>query len=305
MIVAYSEQSKFLYNTRFFYCCLKEFVHNDQSTTRSEKKRKRPEFNQDDDELVNRSFSQLSISQPMKKKKKSTTNNNQSNRRASNADSDHRNNRDQLQKDNDSSSTNHITKFKPRYLRTSDKIFKQMLSNELEHSDNTIQCLDTKAKIQFVRQMTEATNDVYYFDLQRQLWQAYYDTGAREGVSTSRLPKSFAKQHHTCRTYGFPKHIIEKRQNEINQQLKQAIDILQQYLIELEENVKQWQPSVHSAILSNAINECVKHAQQRLRQEFDYKKKMLLFNCNDHQSIKQFYDLQPSEEQVLFHMHLQ
>ena len=86
--------------------------------------------------------------------------------------------------------------------------------------------------------------------------------------------------------------------------MKRAIDILQEYLTELEENVQQWQPSVHSAILSNAINECVKHAQQRLRQEFYHKKKMLLFNCNDHQWIKKFYDLQLNEEQVLFHINL-
>ena len=283
---------------------MKECVQNQQSTTRSEKKRKRSEVNPDD-KSVNRSHSQLSISQQTIKKKKSITNNNQSNRIASNAFNHHNVNHDQQQKDNHSLSTNHMKKFKPRYLRTSDKVFKQMLSNELEHDDNTIQYLNTKAEIQFVRQMTEATNDVYYFDLQRQLWQAYYDIGAKEDVWTSRLPKSFAKQHHTCRTYGFPKHIIEKRQNEANQQLKQAIDTLQQYLTELEKSVQQWQSSIHSAILSNAINECVKSAQRRLRQEFDYKKKMLVFNCNDHQWIKQFYDLQPSVDQVLFYRHLQ
>ena len=42
--------------------------------------------------------------------------------------------------------------------------------------------LDTKEKIEFVRQMTEATNNLYYFDLQRQLWQAYDDIGMQEGV---------------------------------------------------------------------------------------------------------------------------
>ena len=152
--------------------------------------------------------------------------------------------------------------FKPRYLRMSDKMFKQMLSNEIEKGNTTIhQCLDTKEKIQFVCQMAEAMNNLYYFDLQRQLWQAYFDIGMKQGVWTSRVSKSFAKQHRTCRSYGFPKHIIDKRQNEINQQFKQAIDNAQQYIIELEQNVQQWQPSIHPAILSNAINECVKSAQ--------------------------------------------
>ena len=168
----------------------------------------------------------------------------------------------------------------------SDKVFKQMLSNEIEPDDNTIQCLDTKEKIQFVCQMTEATNNLYYFYLQRQLWQAYDDIGMKESVWTSRVSESFAKQHHTCSTYGFPKYIIEKRQNGINQQLKQAIDSVQQYIIELEQNVQQWQLSIHPAILSNTINECMKNAQRRLRQAFGYKKKMLTFNCNDHHWIK-------------------
>ena len=83
----------------------------------------------------------------------------------------------------------------------------------------------------------------------------------KEGVMTSRVSKSFANQHHTCRTYGFPKHIIEKRQSEINRHFKQAIDSVQQYITKLEQNVQQWRPSIHPAVLSNAINEYVKNAQ--------------------------------------------
>ena len=108
------------------------------------------------------------------------TTNNQSSGITSNVANHHHhdNHHQQQQEDNDLSSTNHIKKFKPRYLRMSDKMFKQMLSNEMEHDDNAIhQCLDTKEKIEFVRQMTEATNNLYYFDLQRQLWQAYDDIG--------------------------------------------------------------------------------------------------------------------------------
>ena len=179
------------------------------------------------------------------------------------------------------------------------KMFKQMLSNEIEQGDTTIQYLDTEEKIQFVREMAEAMNNLYYFDLQCQLWQAYYDIGMKEGVWTSRVSKSFAKQHHTCRSYNLVRHIIEKCHRETNQQCQQVIDRVQQYIIELEEKTQQWQPSIHSAILSTVINEYVKDAQRRLRQEFDYKKKMLIFNTNHHHLIKQFYHLQPSQEQIL------
>ena len=172
--------------------------------------------------------------------------NNQLNKVTSNVSNDDNNNhhhqqqKNQQHEHNGSVSTNHIRIFKPRYLRMLDKMFKQMLSNEIEQGDTTIQYLDTKEKIQFVRQMAEAMNNLYYFDLQRQLWQAYYDIGMKEGVWTSRVSKSFAKQHHTCRSYGFLKHIIEKCHHETNQQCQQVIDSVQQYIIELEEKTQQW-----------------------------------------------------------------
>jgi hypothetical protein len=74
----------------------------------------------------------------------------------------------------------YIQKFKPHYLRVSDKIFKQILSNAINDDDKTIQSLDTNEKLQFVRQMTEVTNSLYYFDLQRQLWQEYYNISLKE-----------------------------------------------------------------------------------------------------------------------------
>ena len=120
----------------------------------------------------------------------------------------------------------------------------------------------------------------------------------KEGRWTPRLSKSYAKQHHTCRTYGFPRHIIEKRQQTIEHQLHRTVNELQQYIIELEQNSKQWQPSFDANILSNAINECVKKGQQRLRQEFEYRRKMLQFNSNDRHLLTKFYEMQPNEEQV-------
>ena len=83
--------------------------------------------------------------------------NNQLNKVTSNVSNDYNNNhhrqqqKNQQHEHNGSVSTNHIRIFKPRYLRMSDKMFKQMLSNDIEQGDTTIQYLDTKEKIQFVR----------------------------------------------------------------------------------------------------------------------------------------------------------
>ncbi|CAF4724016.1 unnamed protein product, partial [Rotaria sp. Silwood2] len=104
--------------------------------------------------------------------------------------------------------------------------------------------------------------------------------------------------HHTCRSYGFPKHVIEQRQKTITQQLQHTTNELHWYLTNLEQNVQQWQPFIDPSVLSSAINDCVKNAQQRLRQEFNYKRKMLTLNFNDRDLITKFYELQPNEGQI-------
>ncbi|CAF4147799.1 unnamed protein product, partial [Rotaria sordida] len=282
---------------------IQQNVQNNQHRTGLENKRKRQEPNEDDIQ-VSRSFSQLSISQRNLKKTKSTIGNNSSNKEISNVvtDTNEKLQQQQQQKkqegDNDLLPTNYVQQFKPCYLKVSDKIFTRMLSNSIEDGNKIVQCLNTNEKLQFVRQMAEKTNNLYYFDLQRQLWQDYFDLGMKENKWAPRVSKSFAKQHHTCRTYGFRKHIVEQRLQTITQQFQRTINELQQYILQSEQNVKHWQPYIHPAILSNAIHECVKSAQQRLRQEFDYKKKMLALDSNDHSLITKFYDLKPNEEQI-------
>ena len=182
--------------------------------------------------------------------------------------------------------------------KRTDKIFKQMLSNAIKDGSEIIRYLDTSEKVEFVRQMTEVTNNLQYLYLQHDLWQEYYNLGMKEDTWAPRLSKSYAKVHNTCRTYGFPKHIIEKRLKTIKNQLQRTRNELEEYETKLNQNAQQWQPSFDPTILSNAINERVTKSLQRLKQEFIYKKKMLPLDANDRHLITKFYDLQPNEQQV-------
>ena len=114
----------------------------------------------------------------------------------------------------------------------------------------------------------------------------------------SELARAFAKQHRTCRAYGLQKHTIEKRQATIQNQMQRTIEALQGSLEQLEENAQQWQPSFDPHIIAYAIDECVKNGQKRLRDEFEYKKKVLVINMDDHYLIHSFYELQPTKDQV-------
>ncbi|CAF4354896.1 unnamed protein product, partial [Adineta steineri] len=200
-------------------------------------KRKRQNLNRDDVHM-SQSFSELSISQRNIKKRKSITSNNKK-------DED----------DNDEPlSINSMQRFKPHYLRVSDKVFKQMLSNVIKDDHKTIQSIDTNEKIQFLREMTELTNNLYYFDLQRQFWQEYHNMSLKEDDTRRyrQLSKSDAKEHNTYYMGDFQKHVIEKRQNTIVHQMQRTINELNQYLIQLNTWTTQCQPPIDPNILSNA-----------------------------------------------------
>ena len=146
-----------------------------------------------------------------------------------------------------------MDKFKPHYLKVSDRILKQMLSNAvgIGNNDKIFQCLNTPEKLRLVREITEATNDYYFKDLQRQLWQEYYELGLKEGTWASIVSKKFAHKHHTCRIYGRSKFSIEQHQATITQEL-------QNIKIKLDLSIKEWEPSIDLYTLSYAISECVK-----------------------------------------------
>ena len=74
--------------------------------------------------------------------------------------------------------------------------------------------------------------------------------------------------------------------------------MLRQQLIQLEQFAQQWQPNFDSNLVSEAIIECVKKGQQRLRQEFDYRRQMLALNVHDHHLLQKFYQLQLDHEHV-------
>jgi len=267
-------------------------------------KRKRQDLNHNEEDgiHVNRSFSQLSLLQNDSKKKKlmttnypQSTNNELSSKVINNTNNDN---------DDNVLTMNYLQKIKPHYLKVSDKMLKQMLSNTIKNDNDRIviiQALDTQEKLQLVRQITEITNNLHYFNLQRQLWQDYYNIGLQQDGSWSiapRVSKSFTKQHHTCRTYGYSKRMIEQRQKTIELQLQSASNELNQHLIQLHTLTDQWRPSIDPNLLCDIINECVQNGQQKLCEEINYRRNMLKFDSNDHHLITQFYDLHPNDEQV-------
>jgi hypothetical protein len=235
--------------------------------------------------ILDKSFSQLSISQGNPKKKKTITTTTTTN--------------DQLNNQNDELSMNSTEKYKPRYLKVPDRIFKQLLSNTIDNGHKVIQCLDTKEKLDFIRQITEMKNNLQFKELQRQLWQEYYNLSLKDhNWESTAVTQGYARQHNTCRMYKPKKSYIEQRRSTIAHQIQRINNELQENLLKLQQYSQQWQPSIDFNVLSHVINECVKNGQQRLKDEFNYKKEMLTLDWNDHLLITKFYKLKPNEEQI-------
>jgi hypothetical protein len=229
--------------------------------------------------ILDKSLSQLSISQGNRKKKKTNG---------------------QLNNQNDELSMNSTEKYKPRYLKVPDRIFKQLLSNTIDNGHKVIQCLDTKEKLDFIRQITEMKNNLQFKELQRQLWQEYYNLSLKDpNWESTAVTQGYARQHNTCRMYKPKKSYIEQRRSTIAHQIQRINNELQENLFKLQQYTRQWQPSsIDFNVLSHIINECVKNGQQRLKDEFNYKKEMLTLDWNDHQLLTKFYKLKPNEEQI-------
>lgn len=190
--------------------------------------------------ILDKSFSQLSISQGNSKKKKTITTTTN----------------DQIE--NNESSMNFTENFKPSYLKVPDRIFKQMLSSATENGSKIVQCLNTTEKLQFVRQLSELTNNFYFKDLQRQLWQEYHNISSKDITNwESKITNQYANQHNTCRMYKPQKSSIEQHQKTIQKQLERIRNQLAEFIVMLQKNTTQWEPFIDPDSLSHVINEYV------------------------------------------------
>jgi hypothetical protein len=243
-------------------------------------KRKR-EASQKNEMPMNKSFSQMSISQGRPKKKKASKAIKNGNKKQS----------DRLA---DSSRSTLL----PRYLATSEKAFKQMLARAVPDGCQIVEWLDTDEKLRSARQLTNTVNTLNYVKLQQQLWQEYYKVGTTKELGTSRITKTNAKDHNTCPSFGRPLKIIQQRRKTIGNQLKRTANELNQQLLQLTEWTDKAQPPIRSDALSTAILACVEKGQHRLCAAFKHKQAMLKLDVDDHRLINAFYLLQPNDEQV-------
>ncbi|CAF4135759.1 unnamed protein product, partial [Adineta steineri] len=224
---------------------------------------------------VTTSVSQISMVQPLEKRLRSTT----------------ARFLDVVQpKDKSDKSTSAV---KPNYLKTSDHIFKKMLSTALEGTEDIIRLLDTPEKLKYTREYAQLVNDLFYLRLKQDFWKDYYKILVATGVWSMKLSKQFIKENKLDQIQFVTQKNVEKYRQTTMEQLKQAEINLNQH-----KQIKFGQ-SIDLQKLSTIIPAFVRKGQHKLSADFEYKKLLLQFDTNDYHLVQTFYDLKPSEDQII------
>ncbi|CAF1532884.1 unnamed protein product [Adineta steineri] len=186
------------------------------------------------------------------------------------------------------------------YTNIPDQIFFQMLSTAFNDVDKLGYFLNEKEKIEFIREYTSLIDRLSYVKLQEQQWNYYYHIGMTQNIWSSRISKPLSKKNSICNTYGKSKTILERYRKNFSKELSQA-----QYRIELFEKQILFKSAQHIdcsseiKILSLILNTFVYDKQQNLREEFEYKRQMLILDAVDHRLMRAFYNLEPNSSQII------
>ncbi|CAF2168445.1 unnamed protein product, partial [Rotaria magnacalcarata] len=239
---------------------------NIQENVRTTKRKRATKSNN-----ITESLSQISISNIVRKRPRSKT-------------------MDNIQEQQELNET--TSDWKPKYLKLSDQIFKQMLSKSLSDADKFVQLLDTSEKLKYVRTYAHLLNNVFYLKLEESFWEHYKQVCISESIWSSPMLKNIAKENNLFR-FKFKTQV----------QLEKHYQLIQKRLRTTENNLNQYkQQPIHESIdintLSTIMTAFVRQGQHKLCAEFERKKLILQFDAIDHRLIKAFYNLNPTDDQI-------
>ena len=187
---------------------------------------------------------------------------------------------------------------KPNYLTMTDLVFlKRIISVALNTgSISIIEWLDTTEKLLYVRQYAQLMNNVYCLRYQQDVWQTCYNVSIIAGIWSTTITKEMALENNLSRWLFTTRENVEKRQKIIIDQLNKA----QQDLKEYHEQQHTVDLSIDMKLLLKLITTLVGNELQQLRTEYEWEKLLFQYDANDYLQVKLFYDLNPTEDQVIY-----
>ncbi|CAF4979880.1 unnamed protein product [Rotaria sp. Silwood1] len=267
--------------------------HNDSKVKKSTKRKRRDISSQPPSNTIHESLSQLTISPPSAKKQKMI--NNEVQQITTNGNSEKTRSKCKKQNNHNYNDSSYI----PDYLQVSNRIFKKMLISSLDDAKHIVKRLNSKEKINYIRQYTCLIHRLFYVQLQESQWKYYYDIGIQQNIWTGRVSKKWAAMNSMNYTYGRSKTLILQRLKSIQRQLQQASQALQNFGDQpLPQCLSEMNPPLDFTKLNAIITAVVRKGQHKLKQQFEHNKKMLMLDSTDHHLVQEVYDLKPSQQQL-------
>ncbi|CAF4284265.1 unnamed protein product, partial [Rotaria sordida] len=167
-----------------------------------------------------------------------------------------------------------------------------MLISSLEGAKEIVKILNSKDKINYIRQYAHLIHRLFYVQLQESQWKYYYDIGIQENIWSGRVSKKWAAMNSMNYTYGRSKTLIVQRLKAIERQLQQASQALQQFGNQpLPQCLSEINPPLDFEKISAMVTAVVRKGQHKLKQQFEHNKKMLKLDSTDHRLVQQVYGL--------------
>ncbi|CAF1461250.1 unnamed protein product [Adineta ricciae] len=126
-----------------------------------------------------------------------------------------------------------------------------------------------------------------------------------QNIWHGRMSKPSAMKYSICHTYDRSKSVIEQRLKLIEKHLKQAQNAIEKFEQEIITECQQDNDCLNAMKeLNSIIYQLVHEKQQVLECNFEYQRKMLIFNAADHQLLQNFFDIRPNNKHIILARHI-
>ncbi|CAF0984954.1 unnamed protein product [Rotaria sp. Silwood1] len=121
----------------------------------------------------------------------------------------------------------------------------------------------------------------------------------QENILPGRVSEKWATTNSVHHLYGRSKTVIVQRLTTLQQQLQEASQALQEFgNPSLPQCLSEMNHPLDITTMSAMITAVVGKGQHKLKQQFEYNKKMLKLDSTDHRSVQYVYDLKPNKQQI-------
>ncbi|CAF4603305.1 unnamed protein product, partial [Rotaria socialis] len=192
----------------------------------------------------------------------------------------------------------------PNYRKLPAHVFIRQLSNAIPSDHQKIRhWLSNRALFNFIREHTILKFHLSQLQIEQDYWQHLIQMVTPAIQWLSEMPKNITKHNSINWDYPRSQRNLQHRQQLINNKIREAEYRLNKHLEEKNHYygiAKEYIINFSVDTMDIAISTLIDHDLKKSKQFFDNKKSILPFDIREVELVKQFYSLNPNEQQKCF-----